>query len=80
MQRITIKDPASLAEFREIARRLIAVNITPPAVLWTAGAQDSLFDEGPPLPEPASFSVPASFMPLAEDVICHSDPERFALL
>ena len=80
MQRITIKDPASFAEFRDITRRLIAAKIAPPAVLWTTGAQDNLFDDASALPEPASFSVPASFMPLAEDVICHSDPERFALL
>jgi DNA polymerase len=80
MHRIGITDRASLAEFRDAARRLIGANIPPSSVLWTAGAQDNLFNEAPRLPEPASFSVPASFMPLAEDVICHSDPERFALL
>ena len=80
IQRVTLKDPASLAEFRDAARRLIGAKISPSSALWTAGAQDNLFDEGPRLPEPASFSVPASFMPLAEEVICHSDPERFALL
>lgn len=80
MQRIVLHDPQSLAEFRDAARRLIAAKIPPPQVMWTGGAQDSLFAEEQPSCEPATFSVPAAFMPLAEDVICHSDPERFALL
>ena len=80
MQRIAIHDPAGLDEFRNAARRLIGEKVLPQHVMWTAGTQDSLFDEGKRLAEPASFSVPAAFVPLAEDVICHSDPQRFALL
>lgn len=80
MQRVAIHDPVCLNEFRHAARRLIAGEVPPQDVQWVAGAQDNLFDEGKPLAAAAAFSVPAAFLPLAEDVICHSDPQRFALL
>jgi DNA polymerase len=80
MQRIAIRDPASLEEFRAASRGLIAAEVPPRKVLWTTGAQDSLFAGEQTALGPASFSVPAGFVALAKNMVCHSDPERFALL
>src|SRR5205085_11277712 len=50
---------------------------------WIVGeAGGDLFGgEDAPLPSGgAAFAVPRAFLTLAETAICHSDPERFALL
>jgi DNA polymerase len=49
--------------------------------VWqVAGREPDLFgEERPPAPAP-SFAVPRAFVELARSVVCHSDPERFALL
>jgi DNA polymerase len=76
---VAIARPDDLAQFRDAARRLIAAGAAPASVLWREGEEGQLF--GAPLPSAAaSFPVPAAFLRLAEDVICHRDGERFALL
>ena len=66
------------------AARTLALEGTPPEeVVWSVGAPDDLFAAGErPAPPPASgaFTVPRSLVSLAETVIQHSDPERFARL
>ena len=76
---VAIARPDDLAQFRDAARRLIAAGAEPAAVLWHEGADHQLFGAALP-PAAASFPVPAAFLRLAEDVICHRDGERFALL
>jgi DNA polymerase len=50
-------------------------------VSWTVGdSAGDLFAASAPLPQAAPFPVPRAFLTLAETAICHSDPERFALL
>jgi len=78
-----------LAGFRGQARQLLAQQVPPEAVHWSAVAQNvDLFAQ----PQPASASrprsvaraataiVPASFLRLCESVVLHRDPQRFALL
>jgi uracil-DNA glycosylase len=76
---IVIGRPDDFAGFREAARRLIAAGAAPASVLWREGEDPQLF--GAPLTAaPAPPSVPKAFVHVAEDVICHRDGERFALL
>jgi uracil-DNA glycosylase len=79
MYDVAIVRPDDLVQFRDVARRLIAAGAEPACVLWHEGEDRQLF--GAPLPSCAApVSVPAAFVRLAEDVICHCDGERFALL
>ncbi|HVF84303.1 MAG TPA: UdgX family uracil-DNA binding protein [Sphingomicrobium sp.] len=80
--RITLCAPDDFEGWREAARDLVAAGIPPMGVVWTvAGDAAELFGAEPPPPATgSSFSVPRQFVDLARAVICHSDPERFALL
>lgn len=69
--------------WRDAARRLALNEVPPQSVDWRVGTTDELFAYGTPLPDaPAGrqFTVPREFVERAEAVICHSDPERFAVL
>ena len=64
-------------------RTLVAAGIAPERVTWrVAGAPGDLLGlEAPPPPgDAAELRVPKAFPDLARRVICHSDPQRFALL
>jgi uracil-DNA glycosylase len=71
--------PDDFAGFREAARRLAAAAVPPEQVFWKVGEEEELFGVVPPA-NAAAVTVPATFIQLAEDVICHRDAERFALL
>ena len=80
---VRLAAPDDFEGWREAARALALVGAAPSEVLWeVAGAETDLF--GAPAPAPPApaglFSVPRAFVALAEQVICHRDPERFALL
>lgn len=73
-------------EWRDAARAALAADIRPETIDWRlrddgAGLLDFA---GEPLPTVGAgngqVSVPASFVALAQAVICHGDPGRFALL
>ena len=73
-------------EWRDAARAALAADIRPETIDWRlrddgAGMLDFA---GEPLPTvdagKVQVSVPASFVVLAQAVICHGDPGRFALL
>jgi uracil-DNA glycosylase len=68
--------------WRKAARALASAGVPPTEVTWrVAGDRGDLFsEEAPPLPQGSPFPVPRAFLALAESVVCHSDPERFALL
>lgn len=68
----------AFAEFRDAARGLIGADVTPADVTWHVRAGDLLGGRKPP--PAASFGVPATYVQLAETVVCHRDTERFALL
>src|SRR5262245_60720359 len=80
MYRIVLNEPDSIDEFRGAVRSLIAANAVPEAVSWQVGETADLFGQAPPSRDAQPISIPAAFAPLAEDVICHRDSERFALL
>lgn len=76
---IGLSPGADLAGFRQAARRLVADAVVPGEVVFEASAQAGLFapamvDDAPPL------VLPRAAADLIELVVCHRDPERYALL
>ncbi len=74
-------------EWRRHARALLADGIKPEQVLWKTGTENDLFsalEEPESAPHPLTahhpIRVPRSFPSLAEAVLCHNDPARFAFL
>lgn len=76
--------------WRTAARRLALEGVAPEHVLWSVGAPDDLFASSvAPVTETAArdgapdapgFTVPRALVTLAQSVIQHRDPARFALL
>jgi len=68
--------------WRVAARALASAGVAVGEISWrVAGGSGDLLGAGSALPEGGSpFPVPRAFLTLAETAICHSDPERFALL
>ena len=70
--------------WRDAARALVAAGVAPEEVVWrVADAPDDLFasaGDAPASGAAPAFSVPRLFVDLARNVVCHSDPQRFALL
>ena len=79
MYRVDLTREDAFEEFRDAARALIGAGAKAADVSWLVGTGDMLGGELPPH-DSATFNVPAAYVPLAEAVVCHSDPERFALL
>lgn len=80
---VLLDHEADFDGWRTAARALVAAEVPSDEIIWqVAGGQADLLAEAPtPLPDvKASFSVPKRFVELAEAVICHRDPARFALL
>ncbi len=81
--RVTLSAEDDFDGWRDAARGLAEAGVPPPAIAWQVeGATGNLFggpDTSPP-PVGPSFPVPRVFLDLARKAICHSDPERFALL
>ena len=85
MRRVTLAHEEDFEGWREAARPLALAHVPPAEVSWqvAGGATDLFARDGEPPPQPTeggAFSVPRAFLALAETVICHSDPERFARL
>ena len=81
--RVTLAAADDFEGWRDAARACCAANLFPEQIGWQVGAElGDLFAEGPPPPSPTApaFAVPRAFIDLAETVLCHRDPERFALL
>ena len=83
MYRVRLERPNDLAEWRGHARALLAAKIAPEDVVWQYGDNaGELFgnNELPAVETGSVGTVPRAFIALADAVIQHSDPERFALL
>jgi DNA polymerase len=78
------------AEWRKAARSLLLARTAPQTIDWRCrnAAADDLFGPAAETQETAiasaasapALTVPKAFLPLAQSVICHSDPARFQLL
>ena len=68
--------------WRDAARALAAAGVPADQVVWQVGdrAADLFGGEAAPLQAAAAFSVPRPFVELAQNVVAHADPQRFALL
>ncbi|MEL6682210.1 MAG: TIGR03915 family putative DNA repair protein [Pseudomonadota bacterium] len=66
--------------WRDAARRLIGAGVSPEDILWDFGAEiGELFATATPLPPlTRRIKAPQSFMALADTVVWHKDPQRFA--
>lgn len=87
MLSISLVSPTDFAGWRRSARQLVRDTVAPEFVSWEVqGEQASLLDcsaDRPSVRDPAvsqAFTVPREFLRLAQSVILHSDPSRFALL
>jgi len=85
MQEIRLKSVNDFVEWRAAARMLLRGGIPPSAVTWidpaaTGGLFDSPDALPPTAPDRPAGRAPRRFVTLARTAICHSDPERFALL
>ena len=79
--RVTLSAPDDFEGWRDAARDLVEAGVPPSAVLWQVeGGDADLFGADTAQPAAPSFPVPRAFVDLARAVVCHSDPERFALL
>ena len=77
MQVVVLPDTGWREAWRDAARRLAAADVPPDEVAWDGVA--GLFAPEP-LPPAQPLTVPRAFVDLADTVLCHRDPERFALL
>ena len=67
--------------WRDAARGALAAGLRPEEILWSRGrAEPTLFDDTPPPPPRSNLTVPRAFLDLANHVVWHRDPERFARL
>ena len=79
--RVTLAAEDDFDGWRNAARDLAEAGVPPEAVVWCVeGGAGDLFAVEAVQPQGASFAVPRAFIDVARSAICHSDPERFALL
>lgn len=81
MRTVTLDQPDDFDGWRDAARALVATRVSPDQIVWQVGASGDLFASDDPLPAvSATLTVSKGFVDLAKTVVCHSDPQRFALL
>ena len=81
MTTITLAAADDFDGFRAAARRLIGAGIAPETVSWRVNGDAGDLLGGDELPAgDGELRVPRAFPDLARRVVCHRDPERFALL
>ena len=78
---VSLSAPDDFEGWRNAARDLAEAGVPASAVVWQVeGAEDDLFGANAVPPAAPSFPIARHFVDLARDVVCHSDPQRFALL
>ncbi len=75
---ITLRRGADLEGFRRSLRGLIALQVPPDMVHWSAAVGD-LFGDGAPMDGPPVF-LPRAAADMVRLVVCHRDPQRYGLL
>ena len=80
--RVLLAAPDDFDGWRDSARGLAEAGVPATAIVWyVEGGEPDLFGvETDAPPSGPRFAVPRGFVDLAKSAICHSDPERFALL
>ncbi|MBV8908244.1 MAG: DUF4130 domain-containing protein, partial [Sphingomonas sp.] len=79
--RVTLSAQDDFDGWRDAARDLAEAGVPASSVVWQIeGGEADLFGSDSVQPAAPSFPVPRAFVDLAKSVVCHSDPERFALL
>jgi DNA polymerase len=76
--RVSLRPDADLGGFRAAVRRLIGAQVPPADVIWDNGDGD-LFGETTTTDAPP-VALPRPLAERIEAVVCHRDPERYALL
>ena len=76
---VSLAPGADLAGFRTAARRLIAANAPPEAIVWQTEAP-SLFGTDTALAEAPPLALPRAVTEMIPMVVPHRDPERYGLL
>ena len=79
MIRVALRAGADIEGFRLALRRLMAADVRPEAIAWVSDEQDQLLGDDVPVAAPP-LSLPRAVGDLIANVICHRDPERYALL
>jgi DNA polymerase len=78
---VPLPDDADDAEFREAAKACLAQSLAPSDIAFVSPDEPTLL---PALPPPGdhdtAINVPRSYAALMRDAVCHSAPDRFALL
>ena len=77
--------PDDFDGWRAAARRLAAARVPEETIVWQVGSVATDLLAGAiagavPIASEGVFSVPQGFLDIARRVVCHRDPERFALL
>ena len=83
MRSVTLAHDHDYEGWRAAAPALALEGVPPAEVEWVVGqGGGNLFGAAAPpaAPDGAAFSVPRAFLTLAETIVRHDDPERFALL
>lgn len=81
-----VKGRGDFAEWRDRARAFLMAGVEPERIDWRIARDEAGLFSAMPTELPAPLNgveppqVPPAFMTLAQAVICHSDPSRFALL
>ena len=76
MREVVLSTPGDFAEWRGVARALLAGGVVPEDVSWR-GAEEgaSLFGDQAPVSSGAAVSLPRELLTMADRVICHRDAE-----
>ena len=77
---ISLQSGAGLAGFRAAVRGLWARQVPPHEVAWNVAAEAYLFGGDDVASAAPAVTLPRAVAELVEQAVCHSDPERFALL
>lgn len=81
MQQVTIPAIGAADAWRDAARSLLASGVPPDQVVWgDTSTPPDLFTTSEHAQNTGAATVPRSFISLANSVVWHSDPQRFARL
>ncbi|WP_246505117.1 UdgX family uracil-DNA binding protein [Microvirga antarctica] len=79
LRHVVLSDGADLDGFRRAVRALASARVSPDAVVFMTGAAPDLFGDSFAADAPP-VALPKGVGALIASVVCHRDPERYALL